>query len=166
MSVSVNTGAGNNYSIEVTVGQGTHELSGNGDKGGGKVNILVDGQNVQSIDVDNCSNGTCSTTYSPKSAGSHTISAQVIDSVLYDATSSTQTISPFSLTATPNGGNNGNVKFTWSASGTVTVYNAATGGVVCTGANNCSTPKLLLTDGTKVYGRSNDDTSPEITVEY
>jgi membrane peptidoglycan carboxypeptidase len=166
ISVSASIGSGNRYSIDVTIGQGTHDLNGNNDKGGGKVNILLDGQNLQTIDVGNCSNNVCSTTYIPSAPGSHTISAQVIDSVLYETTSSSETIDPFSLTSTASGGSGGNVIFSWNAPGAVTIYNSSTGSEICNGSSTCTASKVLVQNGSTVYGRSGGDTSPITTVSY
>ncbi len=164
-SINVSLGTGNSYSITATIGAGTHDLSGNADKGGGKVNIIVDGQTVQSFEVGDCSGNICSSSYAPTSGGAHTISAQIIDSVLYEATSASETISPFTLTVNPSGAT---VSFSWSISGTVTVYDSK-GNIVCTGAgSSCTPPKLKnqIDKGTTVYGKSTTDVSPIVTVNY
>ena len=168
VSVNVTGNVGNSYSITAVVGAGTHNLTGNEDKGGGKLNILVDGQIVQSFNISDCSSNSCSTQYTPTSAGNHSVTAQVIDSVLYDSTSTSQTISPFSISALPSGNNiTGKVTFSWSTSGTVTIYRS-NGTVVCTsGGSSCFENKSALSSGTVVYGRStNDEVTPSITVTY
>lgn len=166
-TISVNTGAGtgNSYSITVIIGQGTHDLVGNSDKGGGKLNIMVDGAVVQSFDL---SSGTYSYTasYTPTSADNHTVSAQVIDSVLYEATSSSATISPVGLSYSVSGGF---VKFSFTSSnGNVKVYTSS-GSNLCSGGS-CSTPgvsKLLVPTGTNVYAKDSvDNASPTISVTY
>jgi penicillin-binding protein 1A len=163
VSVNVSPGSGNSYSISVVVGAGSHDLSGNDDKGGGKVNILVDGQTVQALSAADCSSS-CSTSYTPTSSGTHTISAQVIDSVLYDATSASESVSPFGLSI---GSGGVNVTFTWSTTGPVTVYQS-NGTIVCTGAGtSCTKPKALVPSGTSVYGKSTSgEFSPSVTVSY
>lgn len=165
ISVNAGAGTGNSYSITAIVGQGTHDLVGNSDKGGGKLNIIVDGTTIQTFDL---ASGTYSytTSYTPSSASSHTVTAQVVDSVLYDATSSSATISPVGLSYTTSGAF---VKFSFTTStGTVKVYNTS-GSVLCTGAA-CSSPgvsKLLVPTGTNTYAiDSVDNASPTVTVTY
>ncbi|CAN5409049.1 hypothetical protein BH10PAT3_BH10PAT3_3330 [soil metagenome] len=162
-SVSVTNGSGNSYSITAVIGQGTHPLAGNGDKGGGKVNILVDDQVVQSFDISDGTNS-YSTSYTPTSNGSKSVTAQVIDSVLYSATSSAESITPITLTQGTAGSN---VTFTWSGnSGPVLVYNSS-GNLICTGAINCNKQKAQVPNGTAVYARdSSNNLSPSITVSY
>lgn len=162
-SINVSLGSGNSYSISATVGAGTHELGGNGDKGGGKVNIQVDGQTIQSFDVGDCGGGICSTSYTPTSGGSHAVTAQVVDSVLYDATSSPQSITPISLSQSSSSGVGGNVTFSWTGgSGTVSIFQS-NGTLVCSDTNSCNKPKALLPVGTQVYARDSSDVSPTIT---
>ncbi len=66
----------------VTVSQGTAPLSSA--QYPGTVNLLVNGQRVQTLTVSD-SPSTVTFIYTPTAAGSATVSAQVIDSVLYDA---------------------------------------------------------------------------------
>ena len=109
LTVTDNTPPNNNNSctasctITITVSQGTHALSDpNYPQFPGTVNFMVNGQTVQSFDIDTAAANDCSSTappnnctisfpYTPTSSGSVTFSAQVIDSVLYDSTS-TQTV--------------------------------------------------------------------------
>jgi membrane peptidoglycan carboxypeptidase len=159
ISINVGSGSGNAYSITATIGQGTHALSGNSDKGGGRVNILVDGQIVQTFTIDGRSS--YDTSYTPTSSGNHIVTAQVIDSVLYDATSSGETISSINLSQGVAGIN---VTFSWSgSSGNTTIYTSS-GASVCNGTNSCTRPKALLPSGTVVYARDNDgNVSPSVT---
>ena len=166
-SVDVSTGSGNSYSLSATIGQGTHPLVGNGDKGGGKLNFLVDNQVVQSLDITD-GQSSYTTSYTPSSGGSHSITAQVIDSVLYDATSGSESISPISLSFTSTGAA---ILFSYSGSG-ITLYKSATGlPFTCTlNAGGCSAPKNAppgnMPSGTSVYARSASEVSPTITVSY
>jgi membrane peptidoglycan carboxypeptidase len=170
VSLTVNTSTGNSYEIVATIGQGTHDLAGNTDKGAGKVNILVDGTNVQSFDIL-AGNLNYQTSYSPTTSGNHTVTAQVIDSVLYDATSSSQTISPINLTQSTTATN---VVFTWTAtssSGDVSIFTSSgtsSGTLICkNGGGTCSKPKAIVTEGTTVYARDESgNSSPTITVKY
>ncbi len=163
-SVSVSGGTGNSYSVTATIGQGTHPLAGNTEKGAGKVNILVDGQTVQSFDI---TDGVYSynTSYTPTSGGTHAIAVQVLDSVLYSATSSSESITPISLNQSSSGAN---VTFNWSgSSGSVTVYQT-NGSVVCSsGGSSCNRLKALLPSGSVVYAKdTSDNVSPSVTVSY
>ncbi len=161
ISITVNLESGNSYNITATVGAGTHDLSGNGDKGGGRVNIIVDGQTIQGFDVGDCSNNSCSTSYTPTGAGSRSISAQVIDSVLYDATSTSETINLISLTQSSSGNK---VTFSWTGgAGLVSVFES-NGNAVCSGTNSCEkSPKSALPAGRTVYARDTNNVSPTIT---
>jgi len=80
ISVSA-TPSGGSYVLSATVAPGTHPLSS--DKFPGTVNFIIDGQNIRSFQVNDA--GTVSFTYTPDFTGTKTITAEVIDSVLYDA---------------------------------------------------------------------------------
>lgn len=86
-SISVSaTKIGNSYNISASVTQGTHPLVGNGDKGGGKVIFSIDGETIQSYDAGQSS---YSFTYTPSFSGDRTLTATIVDSVLYDGTATT-----------------------------------------------------------------------------
>ncbi|MDB5182874.1 MAG: hypothetical protein JWO47_658 [Candidatus Saccharibacteria bacterium] len=166
VSVNVSPGSGNSYSISVVIGAGSHDLAGNEDKGAGKVNIMVDGQNIQSLNASDCG-GTCNTSYTPTSAGSHTVTAQIIDSVLYDTTSAPETIDAHILTI--NSTNSASsVTFNWSGNtGKVTIYQS-NGSLVCgPSQSSCSKIKAsvpALAPGAQVYGKDESGaTSASIT---
>jgi penicillin-binding protein 1A len=92
-----------NCTFTVTVTQGTHSL--NSDAFPGTVNLLVNGQKVQTQTVS-ASPSTVSFTYTPTSTGTITVEAQVIDSVLYSASESA-TVSTITAGGGPgNGGGN------------------------------------------------------------
>lgn len=111
----------NGKQITATVTQGTHPLSS--DRFPGTVNIKIDGNTVQSYQV---SASPSSVTYTAKVTGSRTVTAEVIDSVLYSNTD-TQTADfgsapapdntdeDLNLEVTDNGGNN--YTFTWTNNG-------------------------------------------------
>jgi membrane peptidoglycan carboxypeptidase len=130
-----NTGSG--YNLSVDVRQGTHAISS--DKFKGVVNYIVDGQIIRSFDVSGPGNNLASFNYVPDFTGSRSISAQIIDSVLYDGSSEAGTISSssagsgtFSVSSDLQANNK--YKFTWTgATGTVMVYDAG-GNVICTGS--------------------------------
>ncbi len=123
-------------SITVNVHKGTHSLSSDTHKG--TINILIDGQIIQAFDVDSEGSKTLNYTYS--GSGSKQVTAQIIDSVLYDATSEPVAVSfsggaaTLTLSAQNTSGNN--YKFTWNSISGATTYQLciSTGG----GAFSCS----------------------------
>lgn len=109
------SGSGNNYTIRAVVTQGTHPLAGNGDKGGGKLNFAIDGQTIQSNDVSGA--GEYSFNYAPDFSGDKTVTATIVDSVLYDA-SDTATLSgnaAATLRLNYDGRQGNNYNFSWNA---------------------------------------------------
>lgn len=80
---------GDGCTITATVTQGTKPLSS--DKFPGTVTISINGTQVQSFTVSD-SPSTVSYNYKPTSTGSVTVTAQVTDSVLYQATAAPQTL--------------------------------------------------------------------------
>ncbi len=151
-------GSGNSFTINVTVGAGTHPLVGNGDKGGGKITVMVDGQTITTIDM-NENTTTYSTNYTADSAGSKSVTARVVDSVLYDTTSSAitltatslQTTSPIILNTPVAEGSR--LNFSWSGGGgTVTVYRKI--------------DNLKMCDSDKGSCKSDSSTKPVVSTEY
>lgn len=81
---------GSACTITVTVSAGTHAFSDpQYAQNPGTVNLLIDGQTVQSMPVSD-SPGTVTFNYT--GTGSHTVSSQVIDSVLYSAATPSATL--------------------------------------------------------------------------
>ena len=118
-----------------TASQGSHPLNDSQyAQFPGTINFLVNGQVVKTVIFSDSSVTTQSITYTPTSSGSATITAQVIDSVLYDATSD-----PVTVNLAPGGGGsslsnftakrvnpNGGTNFNWSGgNGPYTVYASA-----------------------------------------
>lgn len=135
-SIALNvTNNGNSYSLSANVVQGTAAISS--DKFKGTVNYIIDGQIVRSFEIGSAGSGLAAYTFTPDFSGSKSVTAQVIDSVLYEGNSEAGTISAssaaaFSVSATLSGSKYG---FTWSgASGTVTVYKS-NGTAICTGSS-------------------------------
>lgn len=129
------TGSGRSYTFSATANQGTHPLSS--DKFPGKINIMVDGNVVRSFDVSS-SPATVAMDYTSPTGGVHNVTAEVVDSVLYDASDSksvdfgTTQSETLTLSASPSGGNN--YVFNWAT----TPGNSYT---LCTGdgnLNNCA----------------------------
>ncbi|MCA9333165.1 hypothetical protein KDA00_04835, partial [Candidatus Saccharibacteria bacterium] len=101
--------------IYVSTSQGTHSLTGGEQHGGGVINVIIDGQVVQSFPA---SQTTLSFSYS--GTGTKSVQVELIDSVLYDASASKSikfeassgtpiTIDPVSYIAPPS-----SVLLTWS----------------------------------------------------
>ena len=112
--------------ITTTVSAGTHPFNdSNYPQYPGTVNLLVDGQVAQSQQV---SDSPSTVTFTYAGSGSHAISIQVLDSVLYSTSSSSTTVN-FSGGPTGFSGTHsaGHTTFSWSG-GTpnYTVYNANT----------------------------------------
>lgn len=141
--------SGNSYTLNAVVASGSHPLAGNGDKGGGKIEFRVGDQIVSTQDLTGP--GMYSTSYTPTSGGTQSFTVRVIDSVLYEATSSSVSLNVITLSHNGSG-------FTWSnASGSVTVYRT-NGSSVCT--NGTCVNEAMPPGG--VYARDNDDASPTI----
>ncbi len=161
--------------ITATVTQGTHALTDPSYPNyPGTVNFTVNGQIVKTANVSD-SPGTVSFQYMPTSDGSTTITAQVIDSVLYQATDSatftSQSSTSEALTfgsAKTNGGNGpgANTTFAWSGgTGPYTVYKAAGDTPLCTAnGTNCSVPRVSAPAGTAVYVRDSTGKRDNATV--
>ena len=110
--VSYDTTCSGSCNVTVSVAPGTHPLSSATIKG--TINILIDGQIVQSSNTD--IGGNIPLTFTYNGTGSKDVTAQIIDSVLYDSTSGPSTINftneTITLTVTPASGTN--YKFTWN----------------------------------------------------
>lgn len=112
------TKIGNSYTISASIAQGTHPLSGNGDKGGGKINFMIDGNVIRSFDIGGSA---YEFSYTPDFTGDRTLTAEIIDSVLYDATTTTTlsgTAAEISLTYVNRTATS--ISFTWSNAGAST----------------------------------------------
>jgi membrane carboxypeptidase/penicillin-binding protein PbpC len=169
VSVSAPASCPSSCTITASLTQGTHPLAGSGDKGGGKVNIKVDGQTVQSFDIGESS--VYSMTYNPDFSGSKAVTAEVIDSVLYSTTSQSQTVN-FSaaggslvLNASASGVN---VNFSWNGNtGSTSVYKVSGNTLICAGTSSCSGTKVAVPTGTQVYAKdSSNRQSSNVTVTY
>lgn len=130
ITLTVN-GSGNSYVITATASGGTHPISS--DRFRGTINLKVDGQVIQSYPI-NSSPTTVSYTYTVNVApGAHTISAEVIDSVLYSNSDSssvtfTGSASPVGITLDPPNNIGGtNYQFVWNTSPGIT-YQICTSG--------------------------------------
>lgn len=153
---------GNNYNLIATVGQGTHPLSS--DKFKGTVTFDVGGAGIPGGTFQIDAPGTVIyRNYKPDFTGTKTVTATIVDSVLYDATA-TGTISGsnFSLSGQINGGS---AQFTWSgATGNVTVYRLDNNAPLCAGGGSCSVGTGSLPADRKVYAVDGAGNRSEATV--
>jgi membrane peptidoglycan carboxypeptidase len=95
-SISISTSPqGSGFLIGATVAQGTHPLSS--DRFPGTVSFSIDGQVIHTVQVSG-SGPVASFSYTPTFTGTKTITAEIVDSVLYDASDSAQ------ITASSGGG--------------------------------------------------------------
>lgn len=153
---------GGTYTISASITQGTHPLIGNGDKGGGKISFSIDGQVIQTFDAS----GNVSFNYTPDFTGDRTLTATVVDSVLYDS-SRTTTLNGSSLKISSAKVNGSQTKFTWSGgSGNVTIYKSGPS-TLCSGDSNdnCDVAVAQAPLGTTVYARdASGNQSANVTV--
>lgn len=154
--------------FNLSIAAGTHPLSSA--RFPGKVNLIVDGNVVQSADVG----GPSSVKFTVNSSGKKTITAEVIDSVLYDSTART--------TANFGGGGGGNAAslklegaaaqgantvFTWSGgTGPYAIYRKDDDKELCAAPSGttCSTPIAEALPGTEVYVRDGKQETASGTV--
>lgn len=171
-SVSISVAPqGNSYQINATVSQGTHPLSS--DRFPGVVNFIIDGNTIKSIGIS--SPGTVSFNYTPDFSGTKTIQAQVIDSVLYESSSTAK------ITRTSSGGgentddgpsitqarrNGINTIFRWSGGeGRVSIIEVG-GSEICGDTDGeCEVGVASAPVGTNVYAEDEDgNKSEQVTV--
>ncbi len=152
ISLTATPNGDGSYELSATVAQGTHPLSG--DKFKGTVIFSVNGQQLPggSYGMDNP--GTV-TYHSYRPNGSETVSAQVIDSVLYDATASTPVSGGSASTGQlDNLHRSGSNTYTWTGgTGTVTVFKSPSNTFIC------SAPASVQTcsgSGSGAYGARDD----------
>jgi penicillin-binding protein 1A len=80
-SLTVTKETDGSYTFTVSVGAGTHPISS--EKFPGQINISIDGQVIANGSISIAGPGTYEVAYTPPAAGSKTVTAEVIDSVLY-----------------------------------------------------------------------------------
>jgi membrane peptidoglycan carboxypeptidase len=157
-----------------TVNQGTHPISSS--EFPGTVNFYVGGQLIKSAQVGS-SPATVSAGYDVSSAGSREVKAEVIDSVLYDSSSS-RTVSfkkpeaaPKTLKITKAKFDGGDLEFEWSGgNGTVTIRwatNPNRDKAICSGSGDdgCDSGGSPDSLGRTVYAQdSSGNTSGVVTI--
>lgn len=163
---------GDGCTISASVAGGTHPLSSEQYKG--TVSFSIDGAVVNSQGIN--ANGVVSFAYTPTFSGTKTITAQIVDSVLYQGSDSAQITASGgggggnSLTITSAKTSGANTQFKWSNnSGVVTIYRASNGAVLCNGSSgsddDCSVLIAQAPLGTQVYAKdTSGKQSPNITV--
>ncbi len=153
--------------ITATASAGAHPLSG--DKFKGQINIKIDGNNVQSFEV---SASPSTVSYAATVSGSHDVTAEVVDSVLY-SNSDTQTVTFAGAPPTTSSLSINSAKvtgsttaFTWTgATGVVTVYKQSDDSELCTGTGTtCNISSTLAPVGTTVYAKDSAGKSATVTV--
>ncbi len=122
--------SGNRYILSVNVSKGTHPISSSKFKG--TVNYILDGQILQSFPIGGPGTGLASFKYTPTFTGTQSIYAEVIDSVLYDSSSDSASITASgassSISLSITGG--GPYTASWNAVSGYTNY------TICYGKNN------------------------------
>ncbi len=165
--LSVNPAGGNKYQLVADVTQGTHPLSSPSHPG--TVVFNVNGKEVHSATINN--SGTVTFVFTAQKNGSQSVSATVIDSVLYDSTdsgsfntNSGNNSDDQSLSATSSGGT---TQITWSGGdGNVSIYNQD-GDSICNGgeSGNCSVNSSNAPVGSFIYAVDNSGTWPNVQVD-
>ncbi len=158
--------------ITATVTAGTHPLSDSARSDfPGTVNFMIGGQTVKSISVSD-SPSSVSFVYMPTSSGDTVITAQVIDSVLYQATDSANFTSQadsgsgLSFESAKVVGNQ--TRFTWSGgNGPFTVYQSG-GSTLCSNNSPSGTSCFVgskLGIGTQVYVKDSNNKTDSTSVQ-
>ncbi len=163
---------GNSYQVSATVTQGTHPLSSAAFPG--TVNFSIDGTVIKSVQVGG-PGSIAAFSYTPTFTGPKQMTAQVIDSVLYEssdvktvtgAASTSPTTSSLKVTKAKQSGVE--TKFTWTGgSGGVSIKKSSDNSTLCNGGPNgdCPVPFAEAPPGTSVYAEdSAGNTSPAVTV--
>lgn len=149
---------GSNFQVSATVSSGTHPLSSA--SFAGTVNFTIDGTVIKSVQVGG-PGSIAPFTYTPTFTGSKQMTAQVIDSVLYEATDAktiTATAPPAtsSLKITKSKISGSKTEFKWTGgSGNVTIYDASDNSTLCSGSANgdCDVNAAQAAPGTNVYAK-------------
>ena len=161
LSVSSN---GDGYDISVSAARGTNPLSS--EKFKGQIILSLDGQTIPGGEYSLTESDTATRTYSNyKPATSGTLTATIVDSVLY-ATADSKTVNASSGLQMSSAKKIGsNYVFTWiGGTGTVTIYKSNGISVCSSGAGTCSVGGGTVTVGDSVYAKSGASTSSNITI--
>ncbi|MDZ7786177.1 MAG: transglycosylase domain-containing protein [Candidatus Saccharibacteria bacterium] len=168
VSLSANKTGGNSWQISTTVSQGTHPLSSS--EFPGKIDYKINGKTVRSVSVS--SGGTQSSfTYTPNFTGTKQMTAEIVDSVLYQssdtaAITAKKKVESINITA-PSGDANGNVTVLWSGgSGPFDVtVDGGTPVSGCSGTNSRDCEVVIPPDsGEYVIRVEDEDSSDSVTI--
>jgi membrane peptidoglycan carboxypeptidase len=164
--------SGNSYTINWSASAGTHPLSS--DDFPGVIEFRVNGSMVEEISVSN-SNNSGSFSYDADFSGTRTMTATIVDSVLYEGEDSitlsglsgNDSSTDFDLSYSTD---NDDYIFSWSGAsggGTVTVQLQGSGQTVCTGTGSSGecTSEIQLSSGDIVYATRNSRTSNEVEID-
>lgn len=151
--LDINPAGGDTYQLVADVTQGSHPLSS--DQFPGTLTFKVDGQAVNSATVT--VSGPVTFVYTA-AAGSHEVTVEVVDSVLYDASdtgSLTAAGAAAGISLTEAKVSGGQTKFSWSGgSGQVTIFRASNDQAICNDNDgNCQVGVLVAPVGTAVYAK-------------
>jgi len=152
VNLSINDKGGGKYDLVASVSGGTHPLSS--DKFHGKVIFTVGGNEISTINVSSGGNVSYKN-YHANFSGAKTVTATVVDSVLYDSSDSGSITGTGGFSITQAEVSGGTTSFSWSGgSGSVTVYKKSDGSVLCSGGGgSCTASSALAPDGTQVYAK-------------
>jgi penicillin-binding protein 1A len=145
--LDINPLSGNSFRLTADVTKGTHPLSS--DQFKGAVTFTIDGQSVGTVNITD--SGTVSVDYNATFSGTKTVTATIVDSVLYDSsdnadlTASGGSSSPLTV-LTPSSGqdvNASNTTFSWS--GGTGPYSVKLNGTPVASCTNINTNSCVLT---------------------
>lgn len=154
---------GNSYTLSADVTQGTHPLSSAAYPG--TVTFKVDGQDINGGSVNVNGSGVVSVNYTADFTGTKTVTVEVVDSVLYDASdtgSITGTATTVSNKPKITQANSSTIKWTGGV-GKVGIYDASNNQVCApTNAKSCATPSGF---SGQVYAKDEDNnTSTSVNI--
>ncbi len=158
INLTVNDNGDGTYTFTAFVQAGSHPLNDSKyPQYPGTVNFLLNGQQIASKKVTDPSD-TQSVTYTPSSSGSGTVTAQVIDSVLYDTTSD-----PVSVTFAQNGSGQQQLHID-TATQVSASWSGGTAGTTYTLTRTDNNQVLCTTTSTScTYGPIPNNTTVELT---
>lgn len=149
--------------LTAKVTEGTHPISSS--KFPGQLNFIVDGKTISTKTIGGP--GTYSISYTPNFSGTKQFKVEVIDSVLYDGSDTTNITgqtSDFTLSASHF---SSRVYFNWSGvNGSVSVF-TTNGDFLCSDNDgSCDVADTKVTSGTSVYAQSGSKKSSNVPVSY
>ena len=156
---------GDGYNLTVTANRGTHPLSS--DKFKGQIKLSIDGQALAGGEYTLSETESATRTYNNfKPASNGTITATIVDSVLY-ATSDTKSVTGVdSLQITNAKVTSGTYSISWTGgTGSVSIIKKSNGSVICTtSSGSCTGSGGGSLIGQVIYATSGSKTSAEVTV--